>query len=258
MEARCRRTRFELGSCLIWAPRWLAIAFVGLYKITLDRCVEIEGLEHLPKIGPVILAGNHINKAAMDGVLLGSKILMERGDLPKFVSIADPPTCMLRHFVRLMGKTQGVLLPIHKGKTTNAMIRFLRNPEAFQRNQPILGIFPVGEADSDFGEHVNKSWHTGAAVAAIETGAPIVPFFVDGLPYNWGPLDILKAAARSLFGGKAFEFKIRLGASIRAEGAKDERNYEGMTERVRQAVRTLANGGQTSQHSTRTIPTNTD
>jgi 1-acyl-sn-glycerol-3-phosphate acyltransferase len=176
----------------------------------------------------------------MEGMLLGSKILTERGVPAKFVSVADPPTRMLKHFVRLMGKSEGVLLPIHKGMTTNAIVRFLRHPEAFRRHQPILGIFPVGAADIDFEEHMNKPWHTSAAVAALETGAPIVPFFVKGLPYHWGPLDMLKAVARSMVGGKAFEFKIRLGPPIRAEGVKEERNYKDITERVRQAVKMLA------------------
>ncbi len=139
-----------------------------------------------------------------------------------------------------MGKTEGVLLPIHKGMTTDTMIQFLRNPEAFQRQQPILGIFPVGDADRDFETHLKKEWHTSAAVAAIETGAPIVPFFVKGLPYHWGPIDMLKAVARSLVGTKAFEFKIRLGPPVPTEDVKEERACKAMIERVRQAVRTLA------------------
>src|ERR1043166_10287134 len=75
----------------MWAQRWPTLTFIGLYQIALDRCVQIEGLEHLPATGPVILAGNHINKTAMDAMLLGSKILISRGGLLKFVSQADPP-----------------------------------------------------------------------------------------------------------------------------------------------------------------------
>jgi len=224
----------------VWAQRWPAIAFIGLYEIALDRCVEIEGLEYLPEIGPVILVGNHINKTSMDGMLLGSKILKQRGVSPKWVSVADPPGRMLRHFVRLLGEAEGILLPIQKGMTTKTMIEFLRNPEAFQRHQPVLGIFPVGEADMDFEKHINKPWHTSAAVAAVETGAIIVPFFIEGLPYHWGPLDMLKAAARTVVGEAAFKVKIRLGAPVRAEGIKAESNYKDITERVRQAVIVLA------------------
>ena len=225
---------------LMWAQRWPTITFVGLYQIALDRCVEIEGLEHLPKTGPVILAGNHINKTAMDAMLIGSKILIEHGGLAKFVSQADPKDRMLKHFVRLLGNTEGIILPVHKGMTTDTMIQFLRNPEASKRRQPILGIFPVGAADSDFETHMKKTWHTSAAVAAFETGAPIVPFFVEGLPYHWGPFDMLKSVARPFVGERAFEFKIRLGPPIRTENLKEERNYIALTERVRQAVLQLA------------------
>ena len=224
----------------IWAQRWPAITFIGLYQIALDRYVKITGLEYLPESGPVILAGNHINKTSMDGMLLGSKILIERGVPAKWVSVADPPSRTLKHFVRLLGTSEGIILPIHKGMTTKTMIQFLQNPEAFQRHQPILGIFPVGEADSDFERHISKPWHTSAAVAAAETGAVIVPFFVQGLPYKWGPLHMLKAVARSLVGESPFKFTIRLGLPIRTEGAKEDRDYKEIMERVRQAVRMLA------------------
>lgn len=224
----------------MWAQRWPTISFVAVYQIALDRCVEIIGLEHLPKTGPVILAGNHINKTAMDAMLMGSKILLKRGGLAKFVSRADPPDRMLKHFLRLMGDAEGVILPIQAGSTTDTMIKFLRNPAAFNREQPILGIFPVGSADKDFETHMKKPWHKSAAVAAFETGAPIVPFFLEGLPYHWGPMDMLKTVARSMMGEKAFEFKIRLGAPIRPEHITGERNYIGLTERLRQAVLQLA------------------
>jgi 1-acyl-sn-glycerol-3-phosphate acyltransferase len=224
----------------MWAQRWPTLGFVGLYRIALDHCVEIIGLDHLPTSGPVILAGNHLNKTAMDAMLMGSKILIERGGLAKFVSQADPPDRMLKHFIRLMGTAEGVILPIQSGATTDAMIEFLRNPAAFNREQPILGIFPVGSADSDFEAHMKRPWHTSAAVAAFETGAPIVPFFLEGLPSYWGVFDMLKAVARSLVGGKAFEFKIRLGTPIRAEHCGEKPNYTELTERLRQAVLQLA------------------
>src|SRR5262249_21418434 len=220
------------------AQRWPTITFVGLYQLALDRCVEIDGLEHLPMTGPVILAGNHINKTANDAMLMGSKILVERGSLAKFVSQSDPPDRMLKHFLRLMGNGDGVILPIQKGMTTGTMIKFLRNPEAFGRQQSILGIFPAGVADKDFERQINRPWHSSAAVAACETGASIVPFYIEGLPYHWGPFDMLKAAARSLMGNKPFNFKIHLGPPIFA--VHGEANYVQLTERIRQAVLRLA------------------
>lgn len=224
----------------IWALRWPTITFLGLYQIALDRCVEIQGLEHLPETGPVILAGNHINRTAMDGMLLGSKILTQRGVPAKWVSIADPPSWVLRHFVQVMGQAEGALLPVHKGMTTKKMVDFLHNPEAFQRRQPILGIFPVGDADRNFETQMAKPWHTSAAVAAVELGAPIVPFYMEGLPYEWGPLDMLKSVAQTLAGGKPFRFKVRFGPPIRPVLLQTESNYKEVMEGVRQAVRSLA------------------
>jgi hypothetical protein len=172
---------------------------------------------------------------------MGSKILVERGSLAKFVSQPDPPDRMLKHFLRLMGSADGVILPIQKGMTTTTMIEFLKNPQGFGRQQPILGIFPAGYADSDFQAQMKRPWRTSAAVAACETGAAIVPFYVEGLPCNWGPFDMLKAAGRCLVGGKAFRFKVRLGPPICP--VPGDNNYAGLTERVRQAVLHLAQYG---------------
>src|SRR4051812_17625506 len=222
----------------MWAQRWPTITFVGLYQLALDKCVRIEGLENVPETGPVILAGNHINKTANDAMLMGSKILIERGGLAKFVSQSDPPDRMLKHFLRLMGKETGVILPIQKGMTTSAMVEFLQNPQAFGRQQPILGIFPAALADSDFETQMNRPWHTSAAVAACQTGASIVPFYIEGLPYSWGPFDMLKAASRSVMGDKAFDFKVRFGEPIFP--AAGETDYVRLTERIREAVLNLA------------------
>jgi 1-acyl-sn-glycerol-3-phosphate acyltransferase len=224
----------------MWAQRWPTLTFIGLYQIALDRYVDIEGLEHLPTTGPVILAGNHINKTAMDAMLLGSKILIERGSLVKFVSQADPPDRLLKHFVRILGNNKGVILPVQQGGTTTAIIEFLRNPEAFNRRQPILGIFPAGFADTDFDAQMKRIWRTSAAVAASETAAPIVPFFVEGLPYHWGPFDMLKAVAGQIVGNKTFQFKVRLGPAIKTDGFTGDTNYLQLTERIRQAVLQLS------------------
>jgi len=226
----------------MWAQRWPTLTFVGMYQLALHKCVEIHGLEYLPTTGPVILAGNHINKTASDAMLVGSKILVERGQLPKFVSQSDPDGRTLKHFLRLMGDTEGVILTIKKGTTTNTMIEFLRNPQAYGREQAILGIFPAGFADGDFNAQMNRKWHTSAAVAACETGTPIVPFHIEGLPYHWGPFEMLKAAVRSMAGNRAFKFKIQLGPPILPISSQTGKaDYVELTERVRQAVLQLAN-----------------
>jgi 1-acyl-sn-glycerol-3-phosphate acyltransferase len=220
----------------MWAQRWPTLTFVGLYQLALHKCVEIHGLDYLPATGPVILAGNHINKTASDAMLIGSKILVERGRLAKFVSQTDPTGRTMKHFLRLMGDTEGVILQIHKGMTTSTMIQYLQNPQAFGREQALLGIFPAGYADGDFNLHMNRKWHTSAAVAACETGTPIVPFHIEGLPYHWGPFEMLKASIQSVVGNRPFKFKIELGQPIFPVST----DYIGLIERVRQAVLQLA------------------
>jgi 1-acyl-sn-glycerol-3-phosphate acyltransferase len=222
----------------MWAQRWPTVTFVGLYQLALDRCVEIQGLENLPSSGPLILAGNHINKTASDAMLIGSSILVTRGELPKFVSQSDPPGRTLRHFLRLMGNAEGVILPIQKGMTTRTMVRFLQKPQDYGRKQAILGIFPAGRADRDFQTHMSRQWHTSAAVAACETNTPIVPFYIEGLPYDWGPFEMLKAASQSMLGRMAFKFRIRFGKPILP--SPEETDYAALTERIRQAVSLLA------------------
>ena len=223
----------------MWAQRWPTLTFVGIYQVALDKCVEIHGLEHLPATGSAILAGNHINKTANDAMLMGSKILVERGLLVKFVSQPEPPDRMLKHFLRVMGDADGVILPIQKSATTETMIEFLQNPKLFGRERAILGIFPAGFADSNFETQMKRPWHTSAAGAACATGAPIVPFFIEGLPYNWGLFDMLKAASRALLGIKPFKFTFRLGPPIYP--APGETDYVQLTEKVRQVVLQLAN-----------------
>jgi len=225
----------------MWAQSWPTLTFVGLYQLALHKCVEIHGLDHLPANGPVILAGNHINKTASDAMLIGSKILAERGVLAKFVSQSDPAGRTLKHFLRLMGDTEGVILTIRNGMTTKTMIQFLQNPRAFGREQAILGIFPAAYADADFNTHMNRKWHTSAAVAACETGTPIVPFRIEGLPYHWGPFEMLKATVRSMAGDRAFKFKIEFGPPILPVSKEDGKmDYAELTERVRQTVLHLA------------------
>jgi 1-acyl-sn-glycerol-3-phosphate acyltransferase len=222
----------------MWRQSWPTLTFVGLYQVALDRYVRIIGLEYLPKAGPVILAGNHISKTAMDAMLIGSRILLERGALAKFVSQADPPDPMLKRFVRLMGNGSGVILPIHEGMTTATMTHFLQHPEEFKRDQSILGIFPAGEADDNFERQMQRPWHTGAAVAACEAGAPIVPFFVEGLPTQWSPFDMLKAVVRSSGRRAPFSFEVRFGPPLTPDG--EPHDYAGLTERLRKEVLRLS------------------
>ena len=126
--------------------------------------MEVRGLHHVPRTGPVILVGNHI-------------------------SMADPPILMayVRRHIHFIIKaellehlTYRILLPpgepiaVHRGKPDRVA---LRQAEAVLKSGGVLGIYPEGTRNLS-GE--TQEAHTGVVFLAQRTGAPIVPVAISG------------------------------------------------------------------------------
>ncbi len=124
--------------------------------------VRVDGAEHVPEQGAMILAANHVG--ILDGPLLEvfsprpvhslTKIEMFRGQMGRFLLAAGQ-------------------IPVDRYQTDPAAVkRCLR----VLRDGGVVGIFPEGGR----GAGELELFHRGAAYLALVTGAPIVPAILFG------------------------------------------------------------------------------
>jgi 1-acyl-sn-glycerol-3-phosphate acyltransferase len=123
--------------------------------------IRVEGREHLPMKGPVILAANH--RSFMDSIFL-PLILPRR---LTFVAKAEYfDSWKTAWFFRAVG-----MIPIRREGGT-ASERALASAADVLQTGGAFGIYPEGTRTRDGYLHRG---HTGAARLALRTGAPIVP-----------------------------------------------------------------------------------
>ena len=132
---------------------------------------RIEGLEHVPTSGPLIVAGNHLHNA--DPVLI--EIAFPR--LLQYMAKKELfTTPVVSWVVKIVG-----CFPVDRGKADRSAIR---GAEARLKQGIAIGMFPEGTRS------VTRSLKTalpGAASIAQLTGAPILPVAITGserLPFN--------------------------------------------------------------------------
>ena len=133
--------------------------------------IEVEGTEHVPQDGPVVIASNHLS--FLDPLVLGVVLprpiaFIARGDLFKIPGLG----WLLRKLYAI---------PVERGSgdlaAVKAAIRALREGMAF-------GIFPEGRR-SRSGKL--EPFKTGAAAIALRTGATVVPVAITGTDEIWPP-----------------------------------------------------------------------
>lgn len=124
--------------------------------------VEVEGAQHVPPRGPVILASNHIG--LVDGPLLAV--------------FAPRPV----HALTKQEMFAGRLGPVLRAAGQISLDRFNADPGAIKsclrvlRDGGVAGVFPEGtRGDGEF-----HRFHHGAAYLALVTGAPVVPVTMVG------------------------------------------------------------------------------
>ena len=141
------------------------VAGVRLVGTLLARTVlrlRVEGTEHVPRTGPVLLAGNH------SGILDGPLVF--------FVS-PRPATLLTKSevFVGVWARACGWLglIPVHRGAPDRAALKAgLAHLEA----GGALGVFPEGTR----GTGAFDSVADGLAYLALRSGAAVVPIAVHG------------------------------------------------------------------------------
>ena len=123
--------------------------------------VRIEGREHIPKRGPVILAANH--RSFMDSLFLPLVIRRRVTFVAKAEYFDSKKTAW---FFRGVGQ-----IPIRR-EGGSASERALSSATEVLETGGVFGIYPEGTRTRDGYLHRG---HTGVARLALRTGAPIVP-----------------------------------------------------------------------------------
>ena len=123
--------------------------------------VRIEGREHLPRHGAVILASNH--RSFLDSIFIPMVVRRRVTFVAKAEYFDDPKTAW---FFRAVGQ-----IPIRREGGT-ASEGALAAATDVLRDGGVFGIYPEGTRTRDGLLHKGK---TGVARLALSTGAPIVP-----------------------------------------------------------------------------------
>jgi 1-acyl-sn-glycerol-3-phosphate acyltransferase len=123
--------------------------------------IKVEGRDHLPRRGPVILAANH--RSFLDSIFLPLVIRRRVTFVAKAEYFDDRRVAW---FFRGVGQ-----IPIRR-EGGSASERALASATDVLRNGQIFGIYPEGTRTRDGYLHRG---HTGVARLALRTGAPVVP-----------------------------------------------------------------------------------
>jgi 1-acyl-sn-glycerol-3-phosphate acyltransferase len=124
--------------------------------------IRLEGEEHIPEAGPVILASNH--RSNMDPVLLASAVRRPVAFMAKAELFVGP----LGWILRWIGQ-----FPVRRGGIDREALR--RTDEVLARGS-MLGLFPEGtRGDGRF-----ASVHPGLAYIVVRQQCPVVPVVIFG------------------------------------------------------------------------------
>lgn len=136
--------------------------------------LRIEGIDHVPRAGALVLAPNHLS--VLDGPAVSAVTGTHRRRATRNLIAAEvfhgPIGWVLR---------QARQIPIHRGaRDTGAL------DEAVEaaRNGSCVGIFPEGRVHDDAAEGLQRI-RSGLTRVAIPSGAPVVPVGIWGTQEVW-------------------------------------------------------------------------
>lgn len=146
---------------------YLSRAMIRLLA-ALSLRVEVQGREHVPDSGRVLICANHISN--YDPPLLGSSLTRSAYYLAKDELFHPWPMGAYMRSVHC--------IPVARGRADRGA---LEQALTYLRNDEALVVFPEGTRSrtGELGE-----FQRGAAFLARRTGAPIVPVGIQG-PYGW-------------------------------------------------------------------------
>lgn len=165
---------------------------------------RIEGLEHLPRTGPVILASNHL--AVVDSLYLPLTVPRRITFLAKSEYFTTPGVKgrLNKFFYSASGQ-----VPIDRAGGEAAQAA-LRTAKRVLEDGKVLGLYPEGTRSPDGRLYKGK---TGLARIALETGVPVIPVAMIGT-------DVMNPIGSKSY--RPTKITVRLGAPL------DFSRYEGL------------------------------
>lgn len=152
--------RKATGTVRPWVIRGVRIVGTGLARTVLQ--LRVEGAQHVPAAGPVLLAGNH------SGILDGPLVFFVS---PRPASLLTKSEVFVGIWARCCGWLD--LIPVHRGQADRAA---LQAGLAHLAKGGALGVFPEGTRGSGGMDQITD----GLAYLALRSGAVIVPIAVHG------------------------------------------------------------------------------
>lgn len=210
---------------------WLVKALLTPILRLLYR-VRVEGLEHLPADGPVILASNHVSFC--DSIFL-PMVLRRRVTFAAKAEYFDDPR--KAWFFRAAGQ-----IPIRRGGG-RASDEALDAASAVLEAGGVFGIYPEGTRSPDGRLYRG---HTGVARLALRCRCPVVP------------VAMLGTAEAQPVGRRVprpfLPITVRLGPALRfdrrEEGSEDRAVLREITDQVMEALRSLSGQEYVAGYST--------
>lgn len=155
------------------------VAYLVTYHITKIIAhswfpTKVTGVEHIPPVGPVIIAANHLSSCDAFFLIpfmprpITFMVKQELFNKHRWSSRA------LARYLKALG-----MRPVDRSGGATAAGNALREGKTILSSGYLLGVFPEGTRSVDGRLHPGKA---GAAKIALDTGAPIVPVGLIGIP----------------------------------------------------------------------------
>lgn len=140
------------------------VTFCRYFVLPLYATVEVEGLEKMPRQGPLILVSNHLNDGdpGIFSVVLPRPIaFMAKAELFGYP--------VMKQFMDVFG------FPVRRDE---ADLSALRRAQEILREGRVIGLFPEGRRSGAAARLIEA--RPGAALIALRTGAAVLPVAITG------------------------------------------------------------------------------
>jgi 1-acyl-sn-glycerol-3-phosphate acyltransferase len=168
------RGRADLEGAIAWA---VILAYSRLF-----HRLRVEGREHIPARGPLIVVSNHT--AGLDPLLIqaGMRDLEIRWMMARDMMI--PELAQLWEWLRIIPVARSRPGAGGRGDAASA-----REAMRHLKRGGVLGVFPEGGIERPPG--IIRPFAPGVGLLALKTGAPVLPVAISGPAYRptaWGSL----------------------------------------------------------------------